>query len=182
MLEIIAPVAGDLAMAVVRVRVMGAAGRQRLQIMAERDDGTMGVEDCAALSRALSAVLDVEDPFDGEWDLEVSSPGVDRPLTERDHFARWQGFAARLELDRLVEGRKRFKGVLAGVEGDDVLMDLEGEADTAVIPFAWIAEARLVITDALLAESAKRRETEPGGPPAAEPDADAPGAKQEEET
>ena len=157
LLAMIEPVAADLGLEVVRVRVMGGARRKRLQVMAERPDGSMSVDNCATLSRALSAVLDVEDPFVGEWDLEVSSPGVDRPLTMLEHFARWEGFEAKIELDRTVENRKRFSGELAGVEEDTVLIDLKGEDGTAVIPFAWIAEAKLVMTDALVAESLKRR-------------------------
>ncbi len=154
---------------IVRLRVQGRSGDgRRLQIMAERADGTMGVEDCAGLSRQLSALLDVEDPFVGAWELEVSSPGVDRPLTRLAHFERWAGFDAKLELDRLVEGRKRFSGVLAGVEpeteatpGGSVLMDLDGETETAVFPFGWIADARLVMTDALIAESLRRGAAQP---------------------
>ncbi len=162
LLAIVEPVAADLGFEVVRLRVIGGGRRKRLQIMAERGPrtdaaGTMTVDDCAQLSRALSAVLDVADPFAGEWDLEVSSPGIDRPLTALDHFARWEGHEAKLELDRLVENRKRFTGVLAGVEGESVLVDLKGEDETAVLPFAWIADAKLVLTDALVAESLRSR-------------------------
>lgn len=140
--------------AIVRVRVMGGK-RPTLQVMAERADGSMTVEDCAELSRALSAALDETDPIEGEYALEVSSPGVDRPLTELAHFARWTGFEAKLELDRLVEGRKRFSGVLAGVDGDNVVIELKGEDEAALIPFSWIAEARLVLTDELMKASLK---------------------------
>jgi ribosome maturation factor RimP len=162
LLGVVEPVAADLGFEVVRLRVIGGSRRKRLQIMAERaagaeNAGSMSVEDCADLSRAVSAVLDVADPFAGEWDLEVSSPGIDRPLTALDHFARWEGHEAKLELDRLVENRKRFSGTLAGVEGENVLVDLKGEEQTAVLPFAWIAEAKLVLTDALIAESLRKR-------------------------
>lgn len=158
LLASVEPVARDLDYAVVRLRVMGGAKRKRMQVMAERADGSMDVEDCAKLSRAISAVLDVEDPFQGEWDLEVSSPGIDRPLTMPEHFDRWAGFQAKLELDRLVENRKRFSGTLAGTEEGAVLIDLSGETDhTASIPFDWIAEAKLVLTDALVEESLKRQ-------------------------
>lgn len=161
-----APVAADLGFEIVRVRVQGGNRRKRLQLMAERAPGTdgagtMSVDDCADLSRALSAVFDVEDPFVGEWDLEVSSPGVDRPLTALEHFERWRGWDAKIELDRLAENRKRFSGVLAGTEDDNVLVDLAGEDGTAVIPFSWIADAKLVLTDALIAESLKRRPAQP---------------------
>jgi ribosome maturation factor RimP len=158
LLGLIEPVAADLDFRVVRVRVHGGAKRQRLQVMAEREDGTMNVDDCARLSRALSAVIDVEDPFTGEWDLEVSSPGMDRPLTSLGDFAEWAGYEARLELDRMAEGRKRFTGTLVGIEDENVLIDLKGEDGTAVIPYAWIAEAKLILTDALVAESLKRRD------------------------
>jgi len=119
--------------------------------------GTMLVEDCTALSRAVSEVLDAADPIKGEYTLEVSSPGIDRPLTRIEDFETYAGYEARLELDRLAENRKRFKGVLAGVEGDNVGIDLEGEEETALVPFAWIVEAKLVITDNLLKRGADAR-------------------------
>lgn len=154
---IIAPAAEDLGYALVRVRASGGSRANRLQVMAERiADGTMSVTDCATLSRAISTVLDVADPFPGGWELEVSSPGIDRPLTQLVHFERWSGFDAKIELDRLVEGRKRFSGVLAGVEDNAVLLDPPAEDDTVAIPFDWIADARLVLTDALIAESLAR--------------------------
>jgi ribosome maturation factor RimP len=117
----------------------------------------MSVEDCARLSRAISEVLDAADPISGEYVLEVSSPGVDRPLTRLADFQAYEGYEARLELDRLAEGRKRFKGVLAGVDGDQVAIDLEGEDETALIPFAWIADAKLVLTDQLMKKGAQAR-------------------------
>ena len=139
---------------------MSATGKQTTaQIMAERHDGTMDVADCARLSRALSATLEEVDPIAGEYILEVSSPGIDRPLTALAHFARWEGFEAKLELDRLVEGRKRFRGELAGIEDNNVLINLKGEEETAVLPFDWIADAKLVMTDALVEASLKARET-----------------------
>lgn len=156
LLQIADPIAADLGYEVVRLRVMGGKTK-RLQIMAQRPDGNMDVDDCAKLSRAVSAVLDVEDPFSDEWTLEVSSPGVDRPLTRLAHFADWEGHEAKLELDRLVEGRKRFTGVLAGVEDGNVAVDLKGEDETALIPFDWIADAKLVMSDALIEESLRRR-------------------------
>ena len=132
--------------------------------MAERpSDGDMAVEDCARLSRAVSEVLDAADPIAGEYLLEVSSPGVDRPLTRLKDFDLFEGYEARLELDRMAEGRKRFKGVLAGIEGDNVAIDLEGEEDTALIPFAWIVDAKLVLTDELMKRGRRER-----APPAIE--------------
>jgi ribosome maturation factor RimP len=156
-LALVEPVADAMALEVVRIRVMGGK-KTTVQIMAERKaDGGMDVEDCAKLSRAVSAVFEEEDPISGEYNLEVSSPGIDRPLTALHHFERWEGFEAKLELDRLVEGRKRFRGVLAGIEDETVAIDLQGEEDTALIPFDWIADAKLVMTDALVEASLKAR-------------------------
>jgi ribosome maturation factor RimP len=157
LLELLAPVAEAAGYEIVRLRMMGGDHRRTLQIMAERDDGTMLVEDCTRLSRAVSEVLDAADPIKGEYSLEVSSPGIDRPLTRLQDFATYAGYEAKFELDRLAENRKRFKGVLAGVEGDDVAVDLEGEAETTLIPYAWISDAKLVITDQLLKRGAEAR-------------------------
>ena len=158
LLELIDPVAEAAGYAVVRLRLMGADERRRLQIMAERpSDGDMNVEDCARLSRAISEVMDAADPITGEYTLEVSSPGVDRPLTRLQDFETFEGFEARLELDRLAEGRKRFKGILAGVEDQAVALNLEGEEETALVPFAWIVEAKLVLSDALMKRGADAR-------------------------
>jgi ribosome maturation factor RimP len=149
---------------IVRLRLMGGEHARRLQVMAERPDGEMVVEDCARLSRAISEVLDAVDPIKGEYLLEVSSPGVDRPLTRIKDFEAYEGYEARVELDRVAEGRKRFKGVLVGVEDDNVAIDLEGEEHTALIPFSWIVEAKLVLTDKLMqrgaAQRAQRMQTE----------------------
>jgi ribosome maturation factor RimP len=159
LLELLDPVAEAAGYAIVRLRLMGGAERRKLQVMAERPaDGDMNVEDCARLSRAISEVMDAADPIAGEYVLEVSSPGVDRPLTRLEDFEAYEGYEARLELDRLVENRKRFKGVLAGVEGENVLIDLEGEEDvTAEIPFAWISDAKLALTDQLMKRGAEAR-------------------------
>ena len=142
LLELLDPVAEAAGYAIVRLRLMGGDEQRRLQIMGERpvqDDGSggdMNVEDCARLSRAISQVMDAADPIAGEYLLEVSSPGVDRPLTRLKDFDTYEGLEARLELDRVAEGRKRFRGLLAGVEGDQVAIDLEGEEETAVVPFS----------------------------------------------
>lgn len=158
LLELLDPVAESQGLEIVRLRLMGGTQRRRLQIMAERpSDREIDVEECARLSRAISEVLDAADPIAGEYMLEVSSPGIDRPLTRLEDFTAFEGYEARIETDRLVEGRKRFRGVLAGVEGEDVAIDLEGEADTALIPFAWLAEAKLVLTDELLKRGAEQR-------------------------
>src|SRR5690606_974657 len=158
LLELLDPVAEAAGYEIVRLRMMGGSAQRRLQVMAERpEDGEMNVEDCARLSRAISEVLDAADPISGEYVLEVSSPGVDRPLTRLKDFAAYEGYEARIELDRLAENRKRFRGVLAGVEGDQVAIDLEGEEETALVPFAWIADAKLVLTDELMKRGAAQR-------------------------
>jgi len=158
LLELLDPVAEAAGYEIVRLRLMGGEHARRLQIMAERPvDGDMNVEDCARLSRAISEVMDAADPIAGEYTLEVSSPGVDRPLTRLKDFATFEGHEARLELDRMAEGRKRFKGMLAGVEDDAVAIDLEGEEETAMIPFSWIVEAKLILTDQLMKRGADVR-------------------------
>jgi len=126
--------------------------------MAERpSDHDIAVEECARLSRAVSEVFDAADPIAGEYLLEVSSPGVDRPLTRLSDFDLFEGFEARLESDRMIEGRKRFKGILAGTEDDHVALDIEGEDETALIPFAWVVEAKLVLNDQLMKLGAEAR-------------------------
>jgi ribosome maturation factor RimP len=157
LLELLDPVAEAAGFAIVRLRLMGGDRARRLQIMAERPDGTMLVEDCARLARAISQIMDAADPITGEYLLEVSSPGVDRPLTRLEDFTTYEGHEVRLELDRLAEGRKRFKGELAGVEGDHVAINIEGEDETALLPYGWIVEARLVIDDALMKRGAAAR-------------------------
>ncbi len=155
-LAIAVPVAQDMGYGIVRIRVQGG-NRSVVQIMAERlSDGLMNVADCAQLSRALSSTFEVEDPIDGAYVLEVSSPGLDRPLTDMKHFEQYSGQLARLELDRFVEGRKRFRGILAGVDGDNVAIDLDKEDETALIPFAWISEAKLLITDEVITKGQKK--------------------------
>ena len=139
----------------VRIRMTGSTTKT-LQVMAEREDGTMTAEDCAALSRAISELLEEKDPIDGQYTLEVSSPGIDRPLTRLKDFERWDGFEAKIELNQAVENQKRFKGHLAGIEDDNVLFDIEGEDDTALIPFELIHTAKLVMSDDLIAESLRR--------------------------
>lgn len=149
---IVQPVVEGLGFELVRVRLM-AGRRTTLQIMAERPNGRMEIEDCAVLSRELSAVLDVEDPIDREYSLEVSSPGIDRPLTRLSDFERWKGYVAKLETDEIIGGRKRFKGEIVGVSGDDVVIRLEdGEARA---PFSALIDAKLVLTDELIAASLK---------------------------
>jgi ribosome maturation factor RimP len=150
---IVEPTIRGMGFELVRLRLMGGK-RPTLQIMAERPDGTMEVDDCAELSRQLSVVLDVEDPIEREYTLEVSSPGIDRPLTRLSDFDRWEGYEAKIETAEPVDGRRRFKGVLAGTEGDDVLIDLD--EGTIGLKFEWLADAKLVLTDELIAESLRR--------------------------
>ncbi|HWU48683.1 MAG TPA: ribosome maturation factor RimP [Asticcacaulis sp.] len=161
LIELFDPIAEAQGLNIVRIRMMGssrAGGARRLQIMAERkSDGDINVNECARLSRAISALIDEADPIPGEFVLEVSSPGIDRPLTRIEDFETYEGLEARIELDRLAEGRKRFRGVLAGIEDDHIAIDLEGETETAMIPFAWIVEAKLVLTDELMKRGAEAR-------------------------
>lgn len=152
--RIVTPTIEGMGYRLVRLRLIGGK-RLTLQVMAERPDGSMEIEDCAELSRALSAVLDVEDPIEREYTLEVSSPGIDRPLTRLDDFAHWAGYVARLEAEELIDGRRRFKGTLRGVEGCHVLIDTE--QGPARVPFERLSDAKLVLTDALVAESLKAR-------------------------
>jgi len=128
-----------------------------LQIMIERQDRlSLTVEDCAAASRSISAIMDVEDPLKSEYSLEVSSPGIDRPLTRLDDFERFAGFEAKIELQDAVDGRKRFRGQLLGTEGRTVRIE-HGGGDTA-LPFDAIRVAKLVLTDALIRAAQEERQ------------------------
>lgn len=153
--KIVEPATESAGFELVRLRVTGSRDKT-LQIMAERPDGTMSAEDCAALSRAISPVLEERDPITDPYTLEVSSPGIDRPLTRLKDYERWEGFEAKIELSEAIENQKRFRGELAGIEDDNVLFDIDGEEDTAVIPFALIATAKLMLTDELVTESLRR--------------------------
>ena len=153
--QLIGPTIEGMGYAIVRVQLSGSE-RPRLQVMAERqDEAAMTVDDCADISRAVSAVLDVDDPISGAYTLEVSSPGLDRPLVRRHDFERFAGFEARIEMGQAVGGRRRFRGLLLGVEGDVVRMTVEGE-DLA-LPLAGITKAKLVITDDMLGKSEGRQ-------------------------
>ncbi|MGQ0457370.1 MAG: ribosome maturation factor RimP [Hyphomicrobium sp.] len=156
--DIVEPVLADLGFRLVRVMLTGAADRI-LQIMAERPDGTITIDDCEQISKALSPVLDVADPLPGKYRLEISSPGIDRPLVRPADFEDWSGHEVKLELKQPVDGRKRFKGVLEGFEAGEVRI----AADAGVLglqhlgfPVALIAEARLVLTDELVREALAR--------------------------
>lgn len=152
--EIITPVIEDLGFELVRVRLMTGKAAT-LQIMADRPEGGIEVDDCAAVSNAVSAVLDVEDPVLDAYTLEVSSPGIDRPLTRLKDFDAFEGYEAKLETADLIDGRRRFKGELAGVDGDEVLINIE--EGTIGLKFDWLSDAKLVLTDDLIKEMLRQR-------------------------
>ncbi|WP_316975895.1 ribosome maturation factor RimP [Shumkonia mesophila] len=153
--QLIAPAVEGMGFSIVRVQLSGG-DRLRLQVMAERQDGqAMVVDDCADLSRAISAILDVEDPIVEAYTLEVSSPGIDRPLVRLRDFERYAGHEARIETNVSVSGHRRFRGRVLGVEGDVVRVSVEGE-DIAV-PFSAISKAKLVLTEELLGMSEGRQ-------------------------
>jgi ribosome maturation factor RimP len=152
--QIIEPVISDMGFELVRVRLMSGE-ESTLQIMADRMVGSIEVDDLADISISVSAVLDVEDPILDAYNLEVSSPGIDRPLTRLKDFESFEGYEAKLETDELIDGRRRFKGVLAGVEEGEVLINL-GEG-TIGLKFDWLSEAKLILTDDLIAEMLRKR-------------------------
>jgi ribosome maturation factor RimP len=154
--RLIEPVLDEMGFRLVRVRLTAST----LQIMAERPDGTFSIDDCEAVSRAISPLIDIEDPVPQSYNLEVSSPGIDRPLVRPEDFARWVGHEAKIELVKPLDGRKRFRGIIAGVSGDDVRLTLPPEKSGAgavpvALPFAGIGDAKLVLTDALIEASRK---------------------------
>ena len=152
------PVLASLGYRLVRVRISGSSGCT-VQIMAERPDGTMSIEDCEATSRALSPVLDATDPIEGAYRLEISSPGIDRPLVRRSDFDRYAGHVANVEMTAPIEGRRRFRGELRGTDGDCVRLlsgDAPAESGEILLRMDDMMEARLVLTDALIAEALRR--------------------------
>ncbi|ADO43793.1 Ribosome maturation factor rimP [Ketogulonicigenium vulgare Y25] len=167
--EIVQPVIEDMGFELVRIRVM--TGKETtLQIMAQKPDGTIEVDDCAAISTAVSAgldppppavsaVLDVEDPIVENYTLEVSSPGIDRPLTRLKDFDLWDGYTAKIETEELIDGRRRFKGELRGTEGDEILIELDDAAEPVTIglKFEWLSDAKLVLTDELIRDVLRGR-------------------------
>ena len=153
--ELIGPTVEDLGFSVVRVRMLGQQ-RARLQVMIEPFDGRpMDVEDCAEVSRAVSAVLDVEDAISGSYTLEVSSPGIDRPLVRLADYTRFAGFEAKVETGAPIIGRRRFTGRLQGTDGDTVRLHTEG--GDVELPFAEIIKAKLILTDELIAASGRQQ-------------------------
>jgi ribosome maturation factor RimP len=159
---IVEPTLAGLGYRLVRVKVSGRDG-MTVQIMAERPDGSFTIEDCEAASRTLSPVLDVEDPVPGGYRLEMSSPGIDRPLVRASDFARAAGHEAKIEMEVPVEGRKRFRGEIIGIDGDDAKLRFvgpDGEPQTIQLAIGDMGDARLVLTEALVAESLKRSKME----------------------
>lgn len=151
---IITPVIEDLGCELVRIRLMSGK-RTTLQIMAEKPTGGIEVDDCARISTEVGAILDVEDPIEGDYALEVSSPGIDRPLTRLKDFDDWQGYEAKIETTELIDGRRRFKGELRGIEDNEVLIEIpEGVIG---LQFDWLDDAKLVLTDELIAHTLKAR-------------------------
>ena len=152
--EIVTPTIEGLGFELVRIRLMGG-NTKTLQIMADRPEGGIDVDDCGKISVAVSAILDVEDPIEDAYNLEVSSPGIDRPLTRMKDFEAWDGYEARIETSELIDGRKRFKGRIAGTEGDEVLIEID--EGTIGLKFDWLADAKLVLTDELIAEMLRQK-------------------------
>jgi ribosome maturation factor RimP len=154
---LVEPTLEEMGFRIVRVVISGRDGTT-LQIMAERPDGTMTVEDCAEVSRQLSPLLDAHDPISGRYTLEISSPGIDRPLVRASDFVAWADHEARVETRELVGGRKRFRGVLKGLVGNDVHLEVPPEqgGPEVKLPLGAIAEARLVLTDELIRDTLRR--------------------------
>jgi ribosome maturation factor RimP len=163
--DIIGPTIEGMGFELVRVRLMGGKTRI-LQIMADRPEGGIEVDECGQISTVVSAVLDVEDPIEDAYILEVSSPGIDRPLTRLKDFDVWAGWEARIETTELIDGRRRFKGALAGTEGDEVLIEIEegGETVTIGLKFDWLSDAKLILTDELIAEMLRQRKVTEADP------------------
>jgi ribosome maturation factor RimP len=169
------PVIEGLGFRLVRVKISGLSGCT-VQVMAERADGSMTIEDCETVSRALSPVLDVADPIDRAYRLEISSPGLDRPLVRRSDFERHAGSTIKVEMAIAIDGRRRFRGSLLGTEGDAARLRRDnaapGEADEVLLPIGDMAEAKVTLSDALIAESLKRGKVQQR-----EAGADEPGAR-----
>jgi ribosome maturation factor RimP len=156
--EIIEPVLASMDYRLVRVRMLNQNGAT-LQIMAERNDGTMDVEGCEAVSMAISPVLDVEDPIDKAYHLEVSSPGIDRPMVRKSDFSRWMGHIVKCETSIMIDNRKRFRGKITETDAEGFTIERDqvayGEAPRVTIPFSALAEAKLILTDDLIRDALK---------------------------
>ena len=156
--DIVQPVIEGLGYELVRIRLMGGNTRI-LQIMADKPEGGIEVDHLGDISTAVSAVLDVEDPIEENFVLEVSSPGIDRPLTRLKDFEMWKGWEVRIETTELIDGRRRFKGTVGGVEGDEVLIQIEEGKETVTIglQFDWLSDAKLILTDELITEMLRQK-------------------------
>ena len=154
--DIIEPVLVDIGFRLVRVRMLNQNG-MTMQVMAEKNDGTMTVEDCEQVSMAISPVLDVEDPIDKEYHLEVSSPGIDRPLVRKSDFVRWQGHLVKCETSIMIGNRKRFRGKIVEADADGFTIERDqvayGEEQKVVIPFTALSDAKLILTDDLIRDA-----------------------------
>ena len=151
--ELVNPILEDLGFEMVRVRLSNG-NPSTLQIMADRLDGQIGVDELAEINTSVGTILDVEDPIPENYTLEISSPGIDRPLTRKKDFDSFQGFEAKIETTELIDGRRRFRGVLAGVNNDEVLINLE--EGTIGLKFTWLSDARLVLSDDLIKKMLKK--------------------------
>jgi ribosome maturation factor RimP len=154
--EIVNPVISDMGFELVRLRLISNK-EITLQIMAARPNGYINVDECAEISTAISAVLDVEDPILDAYNLEVSSPGIDRPLTKIKDFGEFEGYEVKIETVDLIDGQKRFRGTLAGINGSEILINLD--EGTIGLEFDWLAEAKLVLTNDLIKEMLKQKKT-----------------------
>jgi len=154
--DIIEPVLVDIGFRLIRVRMLNQNG-MTMQVMAEKNDGTMSVEDCEQVSMAISPVLDVEDPIDKEYHLEVSSPGIDRPLVRKSDFTRWQGHLVKCETSIMIGNRKRFRGKIVEADADGFTIERDqiayGEEQKVVIPFTALSDAKLILTDDLIRDA-----------------------------
>ena len=151
--ELLNPILEDLGFEMVRVRLSNG-NPSTLQIMADRLDGQIGVDELAEINTSVGTILDVEDPIPENYTLEISSPGIDRPLTRKKDFDSFQGFETKVETTELIDGRRRFRGVLAGVNNDEVLINLE--EGTIGLKFTWLSDARLVLSDDLIKKMLKK--------------------------
>ncbi|MBN8292262.1 ribosome maturation factor RimP [Rhodobacter sp. NTK016B] len=158
--SIVKPAVEAAGFELVRLRLM--AGKTRtLQIMADRPDGGIEIDELGEITTLVGAVLDVEDPLEDPYVLEVSSPGIDRPLTRLKDFEAWSGYEARLETNELIDGRRRFKGTLQGVEENEVLIEIEDHGEPVIIglQFEWLSDAKLILTDELIEETLRARKS-----------------------
>ena len=154
--ELLNPILEDLGFEMVRIR-LSSGDPSTLQIMADHLNGQIGVDDLANINTSIGTILDVEDPITENYTLEISSPGIDRPLTRKKDFDNYQGFEAKLETTELIDGRRRFKGILAGISNDEVLINLE--EGTVGLKFNWLSDARLVLSDDLIRQMLRKKNT-----------------------